>query len=108
LEPDTCTEDVGLLARTRNPNNPATTLTICDGVFARGVFGAVRALTDETMRRQNQRYLANRFDGADRFAIVMRVPVLLNTTMTPDLTKASSRLFEWSEGAMADDRDLAS
>jgi hypothetical protein len=108
VDPETCTEDVGLLARTRNPNNPATSLTICDGVFARGVFGAVRALTDETMRRQNQRYLTTRFAGTDRFAIVMRVPVLVSTTMTPDLSNVSTRLFEWPEDAIVDDRDLAS
>lgn len=99
LDRDVCVEDTGLLARTRNPNNPTTTLTICDGVFARGVLGAVRALTDDTLRHENEKYLATRFADADGFAIVMRVQVLVGRAMTPDLRNTSMRLFEWSGGA---------
>jgi hypothetical protein len=93
-------EDVGLLARTRNPYNSATTLTVCNGVFARGVLGAVRALTDDQLRKQNESYLASRFGGADRFAILMRVPVLFGTVLTPDLRNASTRLYEWRNDAV--------
>jgi len=88
-------QDVGLLARMPNPYNSLTTLTICSGVFARGVYGAVRTLTDDALRKQNERYLASRFSGADRFAILMRVPVLLGTALTPDLQKKTTRLHEW-------------
>lgn len=91
-------EDVGLLARMPNPNNSSTTLTICNGVFARGVVGAVRTLTDDNMRRNNEAYLTRRFGGVDRFAILMRVPVLLGTVLTPDLQKEQTRLYEWSDG----------
>ena len=100
---DVLTEDVGLLARMPNPFNSTTTLTICDGVFATGVLGAARTLTDDKLRRQNESCLASRFNGADRFAILMRVPVLLGTTMTPDLRNASTRLFEWSDDAVQGD-----
>jgi hypothetical protein len=93
-------EDIGLLARTPNPYNSSTTLTVCDGVFARGVFGAVRSLTDDKLRGKNESYLTARFGGEDRFAILMRVPVLLGTTMTPDLRNESMRLFEWSDNAV--------
>jgi hypothetical protein len=103
-----CVEDVGLLVRARNPNNPATTLTICDGVFARGVLGAVRILTDASLRHQNEQYLAARFAGADRFAVLMRVPFLGGSAMTPDLKKPSTRLFEWSHPTIAHDQDVAS
>jgi len=89
--------DVGLLARMPNPNNSATTLTICNGVFARGVLGAVRALTDDKLRQQNEAYLASRFSGADRFAVLMRVPVLFGTALTPDLQDQKIRLYEWCE-----------
>lgn len=99
LSGDTLTEDVGLFARMPNPNNSATTLTICNGVFARGVLGSVRLLTDDKLRQQNESYLAARFAGADRFAILMRVPVLLvGTALTPDLQDEKTRLYEWCDG----------
>jgi hypothetical protein len=88
------------LARLPNPFNSSTTLTICNGVFAGGVLGAVRTLTDDKLRRQNERYLAARFGSEDRFAILMRVPVLRGTTMTPDLRNESMRLFEWPDNAV--------
>lgn len=93
-------EDVGLLARMPNPNNSATTLTMCNGVFARGVYGAVRVLTDDKLRRQNETYLASRFAGADRFAVLMRVPVRFGAALTPDLQVAKTRLFEWSDSTV--------
>jgi hypothetical protein len=48
----------------------------------------------------NERQLAARFDGENQFAILMRVPVLLGTTMTPDLRNESMRLFEWPDNAV--------
>ena len=36
-------EDVGLLARVPNPLNASRTLTICNGIHSRGVYGAVRS-----------------------------------------------------------------
>jgi hypothetical protein len=92
-------EDVGLFARVPNPYNSLTTLTICNGVFARGVYGAVRILTDDHLRRQNERHLGSRFAGASRFAMLMRVPVLLGAVLTPDLQDEKTRLYEWCRGA---------
>jgi transcriptional regulator with XRE-family HTH domain len=94
------TEDVGLLARAPNPFHSGRTLTICNGVFARGVLGAVRALTDNKIRRQNEQYLSSRFADTDRFAILMRVPVLLGNAQTPDLQNAQTRLYEWRGDAV--------
>jgi transcriptional regulator with XRE-family HTH domain len=92
-------EDVGFLARMRNPNHLSTTWTICNGVYARGVLGAVRTLTDDNLRVQNERYLSAKFAGAASFAILMRVPVLLGAAQTPDLRIARTRLYEWSDAA---------
>lgn len=89
-------EDIGLLVRTRNPNNSATTLTICNGVFSRGVLGAVRCLTDGKLRDQNEEYLSSRFANSAEFGVLMRVPVLQGNVATPDLTKPESRLYEWA------------
>jgi hypothetical protein len=92
-------EDVGLIARMPNPHNSLTTLTICNGVFARGVYGAVRVLTDDHLRKQNERYLASRFAGASRFAVLVRVPLLLGVVLTPDLQDEKTRLYEWPDDA---------
>jgi hypothetical protein len=89
------TEDVGLLARMPNPFDPARTLTICSGVFTRGVYGAVRCMTDSEFLAQNEDYLAGRFGDAKRFAIVMRVPVIDHATATPDLKNSGNRLYEF-------------
>jgi transcriptional regulator with XRE-family HTH domain len=94
---DVLLEDVGLIARMPNPLNSATTLTLCNGVYARGVLGAVRTLTDDLLRRQNEAWLAERFSGAARFAILMRVPVMLDKAATPDLTSEATRLYEWCD-----------
>ena len=97
VEGDRLLEDVALIARMPNPFNSSTTVTICNGVFARGVYGAVRALTDDQLRRQNEAWLTERFSGAARFAILVRVPVVLDKALTPDLTTEAMRLYEWCD-----------
>jgi transcriptional regulator with XRE-family HTH domain len=87
--------DVGLFVRAPNPNNQDTTLTIISGVFTRGTYGAVRCLTDPAVREGNHQYLADRFDLAKPFAVLMRVPVIDHATATPDLRVDANRLHEW-------------
>jgi hypothetical protein len=87
--------DVGYLARLRNPFQHSRTLAICNGIHSRGVFGAVRCLTDARVREANERYLAERFPDGE-FAILLRVPVVENQTLSPDLQDPSARLYEWS------------
>jgi hypothetical protein len=91
------TADVGYLARLRNPFKINRTLTICNGIFSRGVYGAVRCLTDASVREENEKYLAERFPDPDAdFAMLLRVPVVTNETLSPDLQNPDSRLFEWA------------
>jgi transcriptional regulator with XRE-family HTH domain len=87
--------DVAYVARLRNPFKINRTLTICNGIHSRGVFGAVRSLTDASVREENERYLAARFPGGE-FAILLRVPVVTNETLSPDLQNPEARLFEWA------------
>lgn len=89
-------EDVGMLFRMRNPNNTARTLTICAGTYTRGVWGAVRSLTDANVRDANEAYLRDRF-GDQPYCVLMRVPVFGATTATPDLTNPHTLLYEWSQ-----------
>jgi transcriptional regulator with XRE-family HTH domain len=88
-------EDVGLIARLPNPFNFSRSMTICNGIFSKGVLGAVLAITDETVRPANERYLAQRFPAGD-FAMLVRVPVVSGTVLAPDLQNPDTRLFEWS------------
>ena len=87
-------EDVGHIARLTNPFQSSRTLTICNGIHSRGVLGAVRCLTDASVRGSNERYLAERFP-AGRFALLVRVPVVTNETLSPDLQDPTTRLYEW-------------
>ncbi|MFG1627647.1 helix-turn-helix domain-containing protein [Kribbella sp. NPDC049227] len=93
-QPRELVEDVALLVRLRNPFNHSRTITICNGVYSRGVVGAVRTLTDAAVREQNEAYLAHRFPGGS-YALLLRVPVVNGTAMTPDLEIPQNRLFEW-------------
>jgi len=59
------------------------------------VFGAVRCLTDASVREENEKYLAERFPDQE-FAMLLRVPVVTNETLSPDLQNPEARLYEWS------------
>jgi hypothetical protein len=89
------TADMGYLARLRNPFKVNRTLTICNGIFSRGVYGAVRCLTDARVREENEKYLAYRFPDPE-FALLLRVPVVARKTLSPDLQNPDARLYEWS------------
>jgi Helix-turn-helix domain len=92
-------EDVGFLARVANPLNSGRTLTICNGIHSRGVFGAVRSLTDARLRDGNERYISANFGSANSFVILMRVPVIERKTMTPDFNNPDGILYRWPQGA---------
>jgi hypothetical protein len=93
--------DVGLLARVPNPLNANRTLTICNGIHSRGVYGAVRALTDKALRDANERYISSNFDDSDSFVIVMSVKVIKNQAVTPDFSTPGVVLYQWPRGVAA-------
>lgn len=88
-------EDVGWFLRVPNPHNSTATLTICSGVFTRGVYGAVRCFTDVAVRDRNEAYVRARFGDAVEFGLLMRVGVLDHATISPDLHVGDVRLYEW-------------
>lgn len=90
--------DVALFARAVNPYNKLRTVTICSGMYGRGTYGAVRALTDARFRDRNTRYVNSRFSNTSSYCIVTRVPVRNGSTITPDWTEDDFKLFEWSAG----------
>jgi transcriptional regulator with XRE-family HTH domain len=89
------TQDVGLLARVPNPLNASRTLTICNGIHSRGVYGAVRTLTDAELREGNEHYISSNFGDAGSFAILMAVAVIENKTITPDFNTPGVVLYQW-------------
>lgn len=88
-------EDVALFGRARNPFNRTRTVSVCSGMYARGTFGAVRALTDTRFRDRNTRYIRERFGDCDAFCILTKVTVENGVPLTPDWTLPENRLFEW-------------
>jgi len=94
-------EDVGMLARVPNPLNSSRTLTVCNGIHSRGVYGAVRTLTDLQLRDANERYIAARFKNSKSFAMLMSVQVIKNKPMTPDFNSPGVVLYQWAEGVVA-------
>jgi hypothetical protein len=91
-------EDIAHFLRAPNPFNQRRTVTICNGMYGRGVYGAVRALTDQRFRDRNEEYLGSRFGGSDTFGILMRVRMAPGgKVITPDWTRADTRLYEWPE-----------
>jgi hypothetical protein len=90
-------EDVAYFYRGPNPFNAKRSLTICNGNHGRGVYGAVRALTDIRFRDRNEEYLAARFKGEPAFSVLMRVRITNGKVMTPDWNRDITRLHEWPD-----------
>lgn len=89
-------EDVALFARAVSPFNKKRTVTICNGMYGRGTYGVVRALTDKRFRDRNAEYLQNRFGDSKAYCILTRVPIANGVTLTPDWTTGDYTLFEWA------------
>jgi hypothetical protein len=91
------TEDVGLLARVPNPLNSSRTLTICNGIHSRGVYGAVRSLTDAHLRDANEQYVSKHFGHSGSFAMLMSVKLIGNQAITPDFGSDGVVLYQWPQ-----------
>jgi len=89
--------DVAHFFRGVSPYNDNCTVTICNGMYARGTFGAVRALTDARVRDRNEAHLRTRFPGMTTFSILCRVTVLLGAVVTPDWSSPEVVLHQWPE-----------
>lgn len=96
-DPAKLIEDVGLLVRMPNPLNSNRTLTMCNGIHSRGVYGAVRSLTDARLRESNERYIAKNFRDSQQFGILMRIQVIEGVAMTPDFNIAGTVLYQWPD-----------
>ncbi|WP_232050272.1 helix-turn-helix transcriptional regulator [Actinoplanes sp. OR16] len=89
-------QDVGHFFRAPNPLNRERTITVCNGMYGSGVYGAVRTLTHDVFREKNAEYLASHFDGRT-FSLLFRVQVLTGIVTTPDWTAPDTVLHSWPE-----------
>ncbi|MDG4821837.1 helix-turn-helix transcriptional regulator [Asanoa sp. WMMD1127] len=89
-------EDVAHLCRGQNPYNALRTVTVCNGMFGRGVYGAVRTLTDKRFRDRNANHMWSRVPDAQTFSILFRVRMVMGEVVTPDWTRPENVLHEWS------------
>ncbi|WP_433727154.1 helix-turn-helix domain-containing protein [Actinoplanes sp. CA-051413] len=95
-EIDGLIEDVAHFYRGKNPYNTLRTVTLCNGMYGRGTYGAVRSLTDAKFRDRNEEYVRKAFPDSSAFSILMRVRINPNgDVVTPDWTLAEDRLHEW-------------
>jgi hypothetical protein len=88
-------QDVGLLVRMPNPLNSKRTLTMCNGIHSRGVYGAVRSLTDKRLRESNEQYIARNFRDSKEFGVLIRIQVIGGKAMTPDFNTEGTVLYQW-------------
>ncbi len=92
-------QDVGQFVRAPNPLNRDCTVTVCNGMYGVGVYGAVRTLTDKVFRDKNAQYLARTFAGAETFSLLFRIHIVNGVVATPDWTAPDVVLHAWPEAA---------
>ena len=90
-------EDIAHFFRGTSPLNEERTITICNGMYQRGTWAAVRALTDPRFRVRNEQHVRTRFGGEPAFSVLCRATMFLGTTVTPDWTSDEDVLHEWPE-----------
>ncbi len=91
------TQDIAHFYRGPNPFRHKRTVTVLNGMFSGGTFGAVRALTDSRFRDRNEEYVRERFAGSDTFSVLTQVALVRGRVLTPDWTDPMTRLHEWPE-----------
>jgi transcriptional regulator with XRE-family HTH domain len=88
-------EDIAHFYRGPNPVNPRRTVTICNGMYGRGVLGTVLALTRVGYRQRNAEFIRSRFGDKRAYSILTRVQILGGEVATPDWTVDENVLHAW-------------
>ncbi len=90
----TLIRDIGHFYRGSNPYNDARTVTICNGMFGRGVEGAVRATTDPKFRDRNADHIRPWLQDGGSVSLLFRVAIAGGKPLTPDWTRPGTVLYE--------------
>jgi hypothetical protein len=88
-------QDVAHFFRGPNPLAANRTVTICNGMYGRGVLGAVLPLTRDCYRQCNAQFIRNRFGDSNVYSILTQVQILRGEVVTPDWTMDGTVLHEW-------------
>ncbi|MEU8251583.1 helix-turn-helix transcriptional regulator [Nonomuraea sp. NPDC048916] len=88
-------QDVGYFYRGPSPYYKDSTITMCNGMYARGTLGVVKALTDRDLRDANSAFLSERFQGHSAYSVLTRVVIIDTEVLSPDWTLQENRLHEW-------------
>lgn len=88
-------EDVALFDRRPSPFHHLRTVTTCNGMFGRGVYGAVRAFTDVKFKARNEEYARSALARTGAFGLLTRVQVIGGTVVTPDWSMPGTVLCAW-------------
>ncbi|MEV0198455.1 hypothetical protein [Nonomuraea sp. NPDC050691] len=89
-------QDIGHFYRGPNPYFRRSTITLCNGMYARGTLGVVRALTDPEVRDDNTAYVNDRFGSSATYSILSRVVIIDGKILSPDWQMPENRLHEWT------------
>jgi transcriptional regulator with XRE-family HTH domain len=89
-------EDIAHFYRAISPYNANRTITVCNGTYSRGVYGAVRALTAPFVRDRNESYAASKFGASAQFSVLARVTIMNGVPVAPEWSQSDSRLHEWA------------
>jgi hypothetical protein len=89
-------EDVALFYRGLNPYEKQLTVTICNGMYGRGMYAAVRALTHKQYRERNALYVQRRFGAGVSYSVLARVHIVGGNVVTPDWNDPDTLLHDWS------------
>jgi transcriptional regulator with XRE-family HTH domain len=89
--------DVGLFVRGPNPYDGRRTLTLFNGMYSRGVLGAVRALSSKLFSERNTEFLREIAPHDQLVALLFRVQInkWTHEAMPPDWTDAKTLLYSW-------------
>jgi hypothetical protein len=96
---DLLVEDVGLFVRAPNPYDRKRSLTICNALYALGVYGVVRSLTAAQFRDRNGAFLTGQLAHSNTTSILCRVPIQAGSITVPDWTFSAHRLHVWPDSS---------
>jgi transcriptional regulator with XRE-family HTH domain len=88
-------EDVAHLYFGPSPYYQKRTVMSFNGMYTRGTYGAVRALTHARFRERNEEYLRQRFANCPEWSLLTKVVIVEGQAVTPDWTVPEARLHEW-------------
>lgn len=94
FDKDALVRDVGVFARGEHPIGQGLTVTVCNGITSRGVYGSAlcfmdsrRSPNDSERKVRNELYVKEQLGGASTYCIFMNIQILKGKAVPPDLSR---------------------